>query len=248
MFELTPEPSEDPYSKGTVMTVSTARLGQAAGIAAAVAGTIFVLVQINHPATVGASVVTTDWFVRSTAKTVMSALALAGITGMYLRQRSKVGLLGLAGYLLLSFGYLVMLGTEYVGAFVLPTVAKSSPAYVNDVVVTAFGGHPVGDIGPLMVVFAIMGVGYAAGGLLFGIATFRAGILYRPAAVLLAVGNVSTLSLAVLPDSFNRPMAVPTGIALVGLGVSLWRDQRQQAAVAPAAAPAVVARTQAAVR
>lgn len=231
------------------MTISTARLGQAAGIATAVAGAIFVLVQINHPATVGASVVTTDWFVRSTAKTVMSALALAGITGMYLRQRAKVGLVGLAGYLLLSLGYLLMLGTEYVAAFVLPTVAKSSPGYVNDVVVTAFGGKPAGDIGPLMAVFALMGVGYAVGGLLFGIATFRAGILWRWAAVLLAVGNVATMSLAVLPDSFNRPMAVPTGIALIGLGVSLWRDQRQQATtIAPATAPAVPARIQAAVR
>ena len=127
----------------------------------------------------GASAVTTDWVVRSTAKTVMSALALAGITGIYLRQRARVGLLGLAGYLLLSLGYLLMLGTEYLAAFVLPTVAKTSPGYVNDVIVTAFGGHAVGDIGPLLIVFSLMGVGYALGGLLFGIATFRAGILSR---------------------------------------------------------------------
>ena len=47
------------------------------------------------------------------------------------------------------------------------------------------------------------------------------------------MGNVSTLSLAVLPDSFNRPLAVPTGLALIGLGVSLWRDQRHpQTAIA----------------
>ena len=230
------------------MTISTARLGQATGIATAVAGAIFVLVQIDHPATVGASTVTTDWFVRSIAKTVMAALALAGITGMYLRQRAKVGPVGLAGYLLLSLGYLLMLGTEFVAAFVLPTLAKSSPGYVNDVIFAVFEGKPAGDIGPLMSVFALMGGGYAAGGLLFGIATFRAGILSRWAAVLLAVGNVSTLALAVLPDSFNRPLAVPTGIGLVGLGVSLWRDQRQQASVAPATAPAVAARSQAAVR
>ena len=230
------------------MTVTTSRLGQAAGIAAAVAGSIFVLVQINHPATVGASAVTTDWFVRSTAKTVMSALALAGITGIYLRQRAKVGLVGLAGYLLLSLGYLLMLGTEFVAAFLLPTLAKSSPGYVNDVIVTAFGGHTTGDIGPLLTVFAITGVGYALGGLLLGIATFRAGILSRSAAAMLAVGNVSTLTLAVLPDSFNRPLAVPTGLALIGLGVSLWRDQRREANGAPATAPVVEARTHAAVR
>jgi hypothetical protein len=87
------------------------------------------------------------------------------------------------------------------------------------------------------------------GGLVFGIATYRARILARWAAVLLAVGNVSTLALSVLPDSFNRPMAVPTGIALIGLGVSLWRDQRREAAgAATGTAAAVAPRARASVR
>ena len=34
-----------------------------------------------------------------------------------------------------------------------------------------------------------------------------------------------------LPHSFERPFAVPVGIALIGLGISLWRDQRKPAAV-----------------
>lgn len=230
------------------MTVSSTRLGQAAGIATAVAGAIFILVQINHPAMEAASAPTTDWIVRSTAKTVMAALALAGITGMYLRQRAKVGLLGLAGYLLLSVGYLTMFGTEYLAAFALPTLAETSPGYANDVIVAAFGGTPAGDIGLLKVVFAVTGVGYVGGGLLFGIATFRAGILARWAAVLLAVGNVSTLTLSALPASFNRPMAVPTGVALVGLGVSLWRDQRREATPAHSAPAPASARAQVSVR
>jgi hypothetical protein len=43
----------------------------------------------------------------------------------------------------------------------------------------------------------------------------------------------------VLPHSFERPLAVPTGIALIGLGISLWRDQRKTAA-ADGLAPARV--------
>jgi hypothetical protein len=31
-------------------------------------------------------------------------------------------------------------------------------------------------------------------------------------------------ALVVLPDAFNRPLAVPEGIALIGLGVALWRN------------------------
>jgi hypothetical protein len=48
------------------------------------------------------------------------------------------------------------------------------------------------------------------------------------------VGTLATVALKVLPQSFNRPMAVPTGVALIGLGISLWRDQRTTAAeIAP---------------
>lgn len=214
------------------MTVTTTRLGQAAGIATALAGAIFIAVQINHPAMDLASVSTTDWVVRNGAKALMAALALAGLTGLYLRQRARVGLVGLVGYLVLSAGYLLMFGTEFLATFALPSVVDTAPGWVNDVVVAAFGGTPTGDIGALSVVFAATGVCYMLGGLVFGIATYRARVLARWAAVLLAVGNVSTLALSVLPDSFNRPMAVPTGIALIGLGVSLWRDQRREAASA----------------
>lgn len=232
------------------MTVTTTRLGQAAGIATAVAGAIFIAVQINHPAMDLASVSTTDWVVRNGAKTLMAALALAGITGLYLRQRANVGLVGLAGYLVLSAGYLLMFGTEFLATFALPSAAQTAPAWVNDVIVAAFGGTPTGDIGALSVVFAATGACYVLGGLVFGIATFRAGILARWAAVLLAVGNVSTLALAVLPESFNRPLAVPTGVALIGLGVSLWRDQRHEATktVSAATGTTAAARAQVSVR
>jgi hypothetical protein len=211
------------------MPVSTTRLGQAAGVAAATAGLIFILVQVNHPAMEVASVTTTEWVVRSSAKAAMSVLVLAGITGMYVRQFRQTGVLGLAAYLLFSLGYVVMFGVEFLAAFVLPTVAHTAPGYVNDVIVAAAGGTPSGDIGLMQAVFAASAAGYVGGGLLFGIATFRAGVLARWAAVLLAVGTVSTLALSVLPESFNRPLAVPTGIALIGLGTSLWRDQRRQA-------------------
>ena len=69
------------------------------------------------------------------------------------------------------------------------------------------------------------------GGLLFGIALLRSGVLARWAAALLALGTVGTAALAVLPESFNRPFAVPVGIALIGLGVSLWRNPQDSPAV-----------------
>jgi hypothetical protein len=210
------------------MTITTTGLARAAGVSAAVAGLIFIAVQVNHPPMDLASVASTDWLVRSTAKAVMAALALVGITGMYLRQVRQVGLLGLIGYLLFGVGYLLMLSVGVIAAFVLPGLVNVAPAYVSDVVVAAFGGTPVGDIGAMTTVLAVSGVGYMLGGLLFGVALFRARILARWASALLAVGTIATASLAFLPESFNRPMAVPVGIALIGLGVSLWRDQRTE--------------------
>jgi hypothetical protein len=220
------------------MTVTTTGLTKAAAVSAAVAGAIFIGVQIGHPPMTEATVETTEWVVRSTAKAVMAGLALVGLTGIYLRQVRQMGVLGLIGYLVFGAGYLIMFGVEVVAAAVLPFLTTTMPGYVNDVVVAAAGGKAVGDIGGVTLVLDLGGVGFIAGAFVFGIALFRAGVLARWASGLLVVAAVGTVSLAVLPEAFNRPMAVPTGIALIGLGVSLWRDQRS-AVIAPTVATQV---------
>jgi hypothetical protein len=207
------------------MSITPSGLIRAAGLAAAAAGAIFIGVQIAHPPMEVASLDSANWVLRNVAKIVMTGLALAGLTGLYARQVRQTGVLGLVGYLAFSTAYLLMLPAEMVAGFVLPAVSEVAPGFAGDVLVSAFGGSPVGDIGLLPVWFAVTGVLFTAGGLLFGIALFRAGIVARWAAALLSASTVGTMLLAVLPDSFNRPMAVPTGIALIGLGVSLWRSR-----------------------
>jgi hypothetical protein len=207
------------------MTLTTSRLTRAAGICAAVAGLIFIAVQIRHPPMNVISVSTTDWLVRSTSKMVMAALALAGITGMYLRQVRQTGMLGLVGYLLFGAGFLTILSTEVIAACVLPALSRISPGYVDDVVLAAAGHTPAGSIGGIQTLFYLSGVTYMVGGLLFGIALFRARVLARWASALLAVGTAATVALAALPEPFHRPFAFPTGVALIGLGISLWRDR-----------------------
>ncbi len=75
-----------------------------------------------------------------------------------------------------------------------------------------------------------MGFGYILGGLLFGIALYHAGVLARWAAALLAVASVLTMTIPLLPMVNQRLFAVVNGIAMIGLGWSLWRDQRSAAA------------------
>jgi hypothetical protein len=168
----------------------------------------------------------------------MCGLALAGITGMYLRQVRQIGVPGLIGYVLLGAFYVLEAGIEVLGGYVLPSLADVAPNYVNDVLAAATGGTPSGDIGLLQQAFALAGVCYIAGGLVFGVALFRARVLARWAAVLLAVSTVSTMALTVLPDSFNRPFAVPMGIALIGLGLSSHRQSEAATSEQlPSAAP-----------
>ena len=161
----------------------------------------------------------------------MAALALAGLAGMYLRQVTKIGFLGLLGYVLFSTGFLLMLGTEFVAAFILPTLVHSAPAYASDLIAAANNGTAIGDIGLMQTVILVTGVAYLAGGFIFGIALFRANVLARWAAALLAVGTLATIGTSIMPQ-YERLFAIPTGVALVGLGYSLWRSQR-----APAARP-----------
>jgi hypothetical protein len=119
-----------------------------------------------------------------------------------------------------------MLSTEVIGLVVIPSIADSSAGYVGDVLVAATLGHPDGDIGLMQTLSAAGGFTFIGGGLLFGIALFRANILARWAAVLLAVGSVATLAIPLLPQLNQRLFAIPTGLALIGLGYSLWREQR----------------------
>jgi hypothetical protein len=218
------------------MNITATGLTKAAAAAAATAGALFIAVQIGHPGHDAFTTETTQWVARCSVKLVMSVLALAGITGMYVRQYRRAGVLGLVGYLLFAVGYLGMFGTQVIATTVLPNLVHTEPAFVNDVVGAAAGIAPNGDIGALQTLFNVAGIGYLVGGLLFGIALFRAGLLARWACVLLAVSTAGTVALKFLPTGFDRPFAVPEGIALVALGASLWRHA-SDTPTAPEATP-----------
>ena len=89
--------------------------------------------------------------------------------------------------------------------FVLPDLAASQPGYVNDVLAVATSGTPIGDVGRMQTLIQV-GITYIVGGIIFGIALFRADILARWAAVLLAVGAVATV--ATSPAAADHPTAV----------------------------------------
>jgi hypothetical protein len=223
------------------MFITTNRLAAAAGLCAAAAGAIFIGVQVDHPYLDATSIQTTEMAVRDTLKVLMAALALVGISGMYLSQVRRNGVLGLVGYLVLSAGYLLIMCTAFTAAVVLPEIAGTSTGYVDDAIDVTTGRTSSADIGALVIVNQLQGIAYLAGGLLFGIALFRAGVLARWATVLLAVGGLVTVVLSMMPDAYYRLLAYPNGIAMIGLGVSLWLGQRKALPVEAGASSADVA-------
>jgi hypothetical protein len=207
------------------MTLTPTTLTRAAGLAAVAGGLLFIAVQIKHPVLDAPFTTTTEYAVRETAKIFMAVLSLIGITGIYLRQVRQAGVLGLIGYLTLAVGYLTMLVVQVIAVFILPDLAAGQPGYVNDVLAVATSDTPTGDVSGFQSLSMVL-LTYIAGGVIFGIALFRANILARWAAALMSIGAIATIATFQLPELTQRLFAVPAGVALIGLGWSLWREQR----------------------
>jgi hypothetical protein len=149
----------------------------------------------------------------------MFALLLA-LTGLYLRQAGAAGRLGMIGYLVAALGTLLVAGDWWFESFIMPRIADVAPEVMT------------GAITGSMVVGAAATFGlFAAGWIVFGVATFRANVYPRPAAALLIIGGaVGILAL-------STPYQVPLAVAVGWIGYSLTRSRPAQE-TAPALQPA----------
>ena len=172
------------------MKITNANLIRLAGLSALVGGLCYVFVGVFHPANIPASVTTTRWATVHVMACAMCFFGVLGLAGIYARQAVKAGWLGLVGFVLLSLWLVIIMGFSFVEAFILPQVATATPALVDGWMKIFNGGTSTIDLGVLPTLWTLTGLIYILGGLLFGIATFRARILPRGAAVLLALGTL----------------------------------------------------------
>ena len=212
------------------MKMTGANLIRQAGLSAMVAGSIFTVVGLIHPPNVVSSVTTSMWTFVHLLTIVMAFFGLLGIAGIYARQVEKAGWMGLAGCLLLSLWYVIVAGFTFFEAFILPLLASDSPKFAESFLGIFTGSVGETSVGVLATLWTLLGVVYILGNVLFGIATFRAGILSRWAAALLGLGAVSSPAFALLPQSFAPLAAVPVGSGLAWLGYSLWSERREPVA------------------
>jgi hypothetical protein len=217
-------------NKERTMKLTASNLIRWAGIAAMVAGIFYVVVGLFHPLETLSSATTPRWIIVHALATAMCFFGLLGMAGLYARQVKETGWLGLAGYLLLSLFYALTAPFTFVEAVILPLWATTAPTFVEGFL-GLFNGHP-GEINlaVLAAIYALSGIVYIFGGLLFGFATFRAGILPRWPAGLLAVGAALSPAAALLPQEYKALVAVPVGLALTWLGYALWSERCEQAA------------------
>jgi len=121
--------------------------------------------------------------------------------------------LGLAGFLVALVGTGLFVGMFWTLAFVVPSAAIEAPAFL-DAEETA---------GPLDMGFMLSGIAVAVGWALFGVATLRARVFPRRAAIVLIVGALLT----VLPLPATTLLI---DVAVAWLGLSLLSEQGRSTA------------------
>lgn len=172
------------------------------GLAAVVAGVVLIVVElmelfavdIEHLRAASDTVAFAFWAGLSLLTFLLLAL---GLIGIYSHQLAAAGILGLAGFLVAFLGTVLSAGAAWTLFLIAPKVAPLVPTFVE---------IPWFELAFLL---------FALGWLLFGVATLRALVFPRAAAVLVIIGAV--LIAVPLPAR-----ALVLGIALAWLGFVLF--------------------------
>ena len=207
------------------MKVTNTKLIRWAGLSAMVAGIIFTVIRPAHP-----TIDSSTFIMIASFKTSISIFALLGITGLYARQVEETGWKGLVGYLLLTIYYAVQMCILFIEPTVLPLLTTTAPTFVESVLQLSSGTGVPTNLGNLTNVYSLASIFYVLGSMLFGIAIFRARILPRGAAVLLAVsGPLAGTMFTLLPYQLVQLTSIPIGFAMVWLGYALFSERREKA-------------------
>jgi hypothetical protein len=129
---------------------------------------------------------------------------LIALTGLYARQATAAGRLGLVGYLVAALGTLLHAGDWWYETFVVPQIAAQAPELLK----TSLSG--------VVLIGAAATIGsFALGWVIFGIASYRARVFPRRAAILMVVGGVVGIL------ALSTPFQIPLALAVGWMGYSL---------------------------
>jgi hypothetical protein len=139
------------------------------------------------------------------ALAAMFALLMA-LSGLYARQATESGKLGLIGYLIAALGTLLVAGDWWYESFVAPVIAAQAPELLR-----------AAPSGTILIGAALTFGSFALGWIIFGVASLRGRVFPRGAAVLMIAGGVAGIL------ALSAPFQIPLALAVLWMGLSLLR-------------------------
>ncbi len=214
--------SEAPPSDGLSRFV---RAGAWAAIASGLAMAVSLLMDwlvVPHEQLGPEAFLTGSYLVSSGLRLFSIALLPWALIGIYSRQSRSAGTVGLWAFVVVFLGATLTVGNVWAEVFVWPTLAQAAPDMMSGSV-TDMSSYLVAG---LNVSFPLFGLGL----ILFGIATIRAGVYPRWAALLLIVSIPVTMFLDPTPGSFQESIGqILLGISVATLGWYALRNSSREA-------------------
>lgn len=207
--------------------MSSADLIRWSGLAAIISGVLFVITDVLNfalfPGEETAQMMSTgSWFFVQMLALLGLMFIAVSLPGLYARQAEETGTLGLASYVITFSGLLMTFGLLWGEPFLGPYLAEAAP----EVLASEASG--------VLLVGVVLALGlFAAGWVLFGVASLQARIFPRGAAVLLIIGAALFFWVQLLDLPF---WSVLLGVALVWIGYSLWSSTAPEATASAEAA------------
>jgi hypothetical protein len=154
---------------------------------------------------------TSSYVVSSGLRLLSIVLLPWALIGIYERQTRSAGTFGLWAFVVAFLGTALTVGNVWAEVFVWPTLAQVAPDTMSGSIMDT----PSYLVAGLNVSFPLFGIGL----ILFGMATFRAGVYPRWAALLLIISIPVTIFLDPSPGSFQESIGqILLGIAVAALG------------------------------
>jgi hypothetical protein len=209
-------PSEAWPSDGLVRFVGAGAWAAVVGGAAMAISLLMEWLVVPHERLGTEAFLTSSYHVSSGMRLLSIVLLLWGLIGIYGRQSRALGTFGLWAFMVAFLGTALTVGNVWAEVFVWPTLTEVAP---NTLSGTITGASPYLVAG-LNLSFPLFGIGL----ILFGAATFWAGVYPRWASALLVVSIPVTIFLDPTPGSFQESI----GQILLGIAVSVlgWHALR----------------------
>ena len=165
---------------------------------------------INDPEHVVQLANTPPVILYSSLNVVAFFLLLVSLVGLYGHQARVTGRFGFMAFLVALFGSMLVSGDVWFETFVVPMVAQHAPALVG-------ASHPIFIVGAFLTFTS-----FSLGWFLVGMASFRARVFPRGAAILLMLGAV----VGFLP--LTTPRLVVLALAIGWMGYALLTDKTDE--------------------